>query len=83
MASTYIDISGSASRLAGKTRNLIDQARVLQEATTAIKEIVDTTLDDPDTTQDTSFVTLGGLLGIPVKQGEEGLHPACQFPGRD
>ena len=64
MAASYIDISGNASRLAGMTRSAIDQARDLQENTAKIKRIMDTTLDDPDTTLDTSFVTLAGYLGL-------------------
>jgi len=64
MASSYIDITGTASRLASMTRSLADQARDMQENTAKIKRIMDTTLDDPDITLDTSFVTLGGLLGI-------------------
>ena len=64
MAASYIDISGNASRVAGMTRSAIDQGRDLQENIAKIKRIMDTTLDDPDTTLDTSFVTLGGLLGI-------------------
>ena len=64
MAASYIDITGSASRTASKLRNLIDQARVMQETTAALKDIIDTQLDDVDLTLDTSFVTLGGMLGI-------------------
>ena len=64
MAASYIDISGNASRVAGMTRSAIDQARDLQENTAKIKRIFDTMLDDPDTTLDISFVTLGGYLGL-------------------
>ena len=63
------------------TRSLVDQARDMQENTAKVKRIMDTTLDDPDMTLDTSFVTLGGLLGVTSCQGEEDLHPADQLPG--
>lgn len=78
MASTYIDINGSASRLAGKFRNLVDQARDMQELTAQVKRIMDVAKDAPEDV-DTSFVTLGGLLGVPAAKAKEAYTLLVNF----
>lgn len=78
MPSTYIDINGSASRLASNFRGLIDQARDMQGNTTKIKRIMDTARDDV-TDVDASFVTLGGLLGISSARAREAYNLLVAF----
>jgi hypothetical protein len=78
MASTYINMDGSASRLAGKMRNLVDQARSMQEITTSVKRIMDTAKDAPEDV-DASFVTLGGLLGVSSAKAREAYNLLVAF----
>lgn len=78
MAATYIDINGSASRLASNFRLLVDQARAMQEDTAKVKRIMDTARDDI-TDVDASFVTLGGLLGIPSTKAREAYNLLVAF----
>lgn len=78
MTSTYIDISGNASRLAGNFRNLVDQARDMQESTTKIVQIMGVARDDV-TDVDASFVTLGGLLGISSAKAREAYNLLVAF----
>lgn len=61
------------------TRQLSDQARDMQENTAKIKRIMDVTLDDADLTQDTSFVTLGGLLGVPAAKAKKVYNLLTNF----
>jgi len=63
MAATYIDFNGTASRLAGMTRQTIDQARNMQENTNKVIKLMGAARDDV-ADADTSFVTLGALLGV-------------------
>lgn len=78
MASTYIDISGTSSRLAGKFRMLVDHARDMQELTASVKRIMDVAKDAPEDV-DASFVTLGGLLGIPAAKARESYNLLVNF----
>ena len=78
MASTYIDVSGNASRLAGMTRGLIDQARDMQNATNKIKAIMDTAKDGT-VDEAASFVTLGGLLGVTSTNAREVYNALVAF----
>ena len=80
MASTYIDISGSASRLAGMTRQLVDEARRMQESTAKTRRIMDTARDGT-ADEDASFVTLGGLLGVSAARAREVYNLLVAFQG--
>jgi len=78
MASTYISIDGSASRLASKVRSLSDQARQMQEMATEVQRVMAIARDD-FTDVDASFTTLGGLLGIPAGKAREAYNLLLAF----
>jgi hypothetical protein len=78
MASTYIEMNGTGSRLGGSFRQLIDQARSMQDACTKIKRIMDVAKDGT-VDEDASFVTLGGLLGITPAKARDAYNQLVLF----
>ena len=78
MASTHIDLSGTPSRLAGFTRQLVDQARDMQELTAKVVRIMNVAKDGV-ADEDASFVTLGGLLGVPAGKAREVYNMLTAF----
>jgi hypothetical protein len=78
MASIYIEMNGTASRLAGSFRGLVDQARDMQENTTKIVRIMNVAKDTA-VDEDAAFVTIGGLLGITPARAREAYNLLVNF----
>jgi len=78
MASTYIDIPGGTSRLATMLRNLVDQARLMQDTTTKLVDILTIAKDAPEDV-DTSFVTIAAKLGITSAEARQVFNMLNDF----
>ena len=64
MATQHIEITGTSSRLASKTRQLIDQLRQVQELAAEVNDINQQVASGGD------FTALGGQLGVTAGNAE-------------